>query len=252
MALSTNSASSSNSILAAAYGNEPSKRTLQPYVTGSSVIGVKYQDGVMLACDTLGSYGSSARYHNIQRIEKVGTTSLLAASGEISDFQWLSVLANELHLEDANAEDGHIMSSRELASFLGRVMYNRRSKFNPLWNSLLVAGYEDGKSHLSYVDLLGTTYEEDCIATGFGAYFAMPILREKAKPTMTEQEARQLLEECMLILFYRDCQAHNKIQFATATAQGLKIESATSLKTSWAYEGFKKPTSQMDMVGNAW
>ena len=33
--------------------------------------------------------------------------------------------------------------------------------------------------HYSYVDLIGTAYEENFIATGFGAYLAIPIIREK-------------------------------------------------------------------------
>ncbi len=45
-------------------GVEGSSRehTLRPIVTGSSVVGIKYRDGVMLAADTLGSYGNLARY----------------------------------------------------------------------------------------------------------------------------------------------------------------------------------------------
>ena len=40
---------------------DPMKRTQQPIVTGTSVLGIKYKDGVMLAADTLASYGSLAR-----------------------------------------------------------------------------------------------------------------------------------------------------------------------------------------------
>ncbi len=39
----------------------PFKATTSPIVTGSSVLGIKYRDGVMMAADTLGSYGSMVR-----------------------------------------------------------------------------------------------------------------------------------------------------------------------------------------------
>jgi len=32
------------------------------------------------------------------------------------------------------------MQPQEIYSYLSRVMYNRRSKFDPLWNSLVVGG----------------------------------------------------------------------------------------------------------------
>lgn len=40
-------------------------------VTGTSVLGVKFTGGVILAADMLGSYGSLARFRNISRLMKV-------------------------------------------------------------------------------------------------------------------------------------------------------------------------------------
>lgn len=102
-------------------------------------------------------------------------------------------------------------------------MYQRRNKMNPLWNNLLVGGYKDGKSFLGSVDYIGTAYEDDFLATGFGSYLAIPVLRKKWRPDMEEGEARELLEECLRILFYRDCRALNKIRIAKATADGTLV-----------------------------
>lgn len=93
-------------------------------------------------------------------------------------------------------------------------MYGRRSKMNPLWNSLLVGGFKDGKSFLGYVDLLGTTYSASTLATGYGAYIALPLLRkavEGRETTLTEAEAKDIMETCMKVLFYRDARSLNKV-----------------------------------------
>ena len=45
--------------------SEPLKHTKQPIVTGTSVLAVQYADGIMMAADTLGSYGSLAKYKEI-------------------------------------------------------------------------------------------------------------------------------------------------------------------------------------------
>ncbi len=42
-----------------------------PMVTGTSVLGVKFTGGVIIAADMLGSYGSLARFRNISRLMKV-------------------------------------------------------------------------------------------------------------------------------------------------------------------------------------
>ena len=71
---------------------EPTSHTQQPIVTGTSVLAVKYNGGVMLAADTLASYGSLARYKDVRRLQKVGDNTLVGASGEISDFQSIMTL----------------------------------------------------------------------------------------------------------------------------------------------------------------
>ena len=118
-------------------------------------------------------------------------------------------------------------------------MYGRRNKQNPLWNSLVVAGFKDGERFLGFVDLQGTCYESPTIATGFGGHLAQPLLRKAIEggkqDTMTEAEARKVLEDAMRVLFYRDARSLNKMQFATVNKEGTKISEPISLETEWAF-----------------
>eukprot|EP00954_Amorphochlora_amoebiformis_P001635 128587-Amorphochlora_amoeboformis.AAC.1 len=125
--------------------SHPSTRTTRPIVTGASVLAIKYKDGVMVMSDTLASYGSMARYKSVQRICKVNETTLIGASGEYSDFQYLKDLVEELTDEEFDEDDGASMSPKEIHSYLSRVMYNRRSKIDPLYNFVCVAGFKEGK-----------------------------------------------------------------------------------------------------------
>ena len=56
----------------------------------SSVLAMKYDGGVVIAADTLGSYGSLARFTEIERVLKVNETTVLGAGGDFADFQFLS------------------------------------------------------------------------------------------------------------------------------------------------------------------
>ena len=68
--------------------------------------GIKYADGVMIAADTLASYGSMARYKDIRRVAKFGTSTLIGASGEMSDFQSISKMLDTMVQDDINEDDG--------------------------------------------------------------------------------------------------------------------------------------------------
>ena len=74
----------------------PHKATSSPIVTGSSVLALKYRDGVMMAADTLGSYGSMAKFTDLRRLRAVGKSTLIGASGEYSDFQHIMDLLTEI------------------------------------------------------------------------------------------------------------------------------------------------------------
>jgi len=61
-------------------------------VTGTSVLGIKYKDGVMMAADNLASYGSLARFRDVERLHKVTDFTVLGASGDMSDYQYVQHL----------------------------------------------------------------------------------------------------------------------------------------------------------------
>lgn len=68
---------------------------------------------------------------------------------------------------------------------------------------------------LGYVDLLGTTYSAPSIATGYGAYIAVPLLRaavDGKQDELSEESAKQLLHECMRVLYYRDARSLDKVR----------------------------------------
>eukprot|EP01087_Luapelamoeba_hula_P024068 TRINITY_DN9042_c0_g1_i1.p1 TRINITY_DN9042_c0_g1~~TRINITY_DN9042_c0_g1_i1.p1 ORF type:complete len:274 (-),score=46.62 TRINITY_DN9042_c0_g1_i1:133-954(-) len=211
----------------------PKKRTTDPYVTGTSVLGIKYKDGIMLSADTLGSYGSLARYVSLERMKSVGHFTLIGAAGEYSDFQYLMTQLEELIDRDNAFDDGSKLGPDEIYNYVTRIMYARRNKYDPLWNQLLLGGFRDGKSFLGYIDSVGTSFEDDTLASGYGAHIARPLLRKAFKPDMSEQEARRVIEDCMRVLFYRDARTINKIQVATATKDGLTVSAPYELATQW-------------------
>ncbi|KAI3959649.1 hypothetical protein MKW92_020554 [Papaver armeniacum] len=181
-----------------------------------------------MAADMGGSYGSTLRYKNVERVKPVGKHTLVGASGEISDFQEIMRYLDELILYDNMWDDDNSLGPKEIHNYLTRVMYNRRNKFDPLWNSLVIGGVKNGKKYLGTVSMLGVHFEDDHIATGFGNHLARPILRAEHSNDMSFEDAVKLLEKCMLI--------------SNITEEGVTISQPYSLKTFWGLSAFKDPT----------
>ena len=218
--------------------------TLTPSVTGASVVACKFKTGVVIACDTLGSYGSLARFKDLIRVVRANATTLMAYDGEVSDFQLIQAFLRDIEQEDGFHEDGMIQGPKDTLTHFARVLYQRRSKMNPLWNSLVVGGWDETEQRpfLGTTDMIGTMYEEDVIATGMGMHMALPMLRAGWRPDLTEEEARKLIASAMEVLFYRDCYTINKITFAVVKSDGtLTVEPPVELKTQWSFQAFVKP-----------
>lgn len=56
-----------------------------------------------------------------------------------------------LSTNDYMWDDGNNLGPVEIHNYLNRVMYQRRNKFDPLWNSLVLGGVKNGKKYLGVV-----------------------------------------------------------------------------------------------------
>lgn len=142
--------------------------------------------------------------------------------------------------QDASLADRHNLSADELYNWLTRVLYNRRSRMNPLWLDLVVGGMVTNaqgnrEPFLGHVNFRGRSYETDAIATGFGMHLGLPIMREFTKQqnttkAMAEVEVRKVME----VLFYRDCRSFPKYKVAIADGEaGTSVSDSISVEENW-------------------
>jgi len=205
-------------------------------VTGTSVLGIQFDGGVMICADLLGSYGSMAQFRNLPRVFKVNDGTVFGGSGDYADLQYLKEMIDQKTNNDHCLNDGYQLKPKALFSWCTRVFYQKRSNMDPFWNKIVIAGVQDEKPFLGCVDLLGKAYEGPCIATGFGNYLAVPIMREtleKNNNKITENQARDVLDRCMKLLYYRDGRAYDKYSMAIVTKDGVRVEDCKQLDTNW-------------------
>jgi 20S proteasome subunit beta 7 len=213
----------------------PSPKTMRDFVRGSTVIGFRYDKGMVVAADTRASYGRLAMHNSVGRIFNIGGT-VVGFSGEVSDMQYL-VKRLSLMTEEENRK----IEPKGYHSIIQRILYSARSRLEPLNISVCVAGINTGvdgrhEKILGAVDMLGNFFFSDVICTGISAHIVMPFLREHVEDkedTVTREEATKLAEEAMRLLVYRDCNAYNRIQVACVDGDGVLISEPYSIDTKW-------------------
>ncbi|GAA5866382.1 hypothetical protein JCM3774_006639 [Rhodotorula dairenensis] len=78
-------------------------------------------------------------------------------------------------------------------------------------------------------------------------HLAQPLLRKAlddlgpdGEKSLSETDARKILENAMRVLFYRDARSLNKFQIATVKADGVVIGEPQEAETSWSFaEGLR-------------
>lgn len=215
------------------------KVTTQPMTTGTSVVGTKFDGGVVIAADVLGSYGSLARFRQCTRVLKVNDNIILGAGGDYADYQYLKDIIEQKIIDEDCLDDGFNLKPKSLYCWLTRILYSRRSKLDPFWNNFIVGGLQNDEPFLGSVDKLGTAFEDDVIATGYGAFIALPVMREFMQKKrangqeITKEDAEKLLVNCMEILYYRDARSYPKFDMITITKDGVEVKEKLEIKGNW-------------------
>lgn len=225
-------------------------------VSGTSLLGVVYNEGVLLVGDTILSYGSLAKFTGVSRFHKLGNTTVMGSSGDYGDFQSLCEEFTRVRKVSELEGSGKELNTAEWHSYLGVFMHYFRNKMKPYLNALLVAGYDEStnKPFLGYVDYFGTTYKDVVASTGFGSHMGIPILRKRAREDMTLDEATTLLMDCCRVLWYRDCKASDYIQFVRVTKDGCDFSRCVQLsECKWDYKLWVTPTTELNsMLAASW
>lgn len=80
----------SNNIRSSCYRNLMFVLCLRnPTTTGTSVLALRFNGGVIVAADTLGSYGSMAMFRDCDRVMRVNDSTVLGGGGDYADFQFI-------------------------------------------------------------------------------------------------------------------------------------------------------------------
>ena len=205
--------------------------------SGGSVIAIKYDGGVLLACDTLLNYGSLAKWPNIPRIKIIGSHTAMAATGDYADFQNVTRVLEQHLLEESLAGDGMELTTEELFCYLHRTC-TKRCEFQP---ALPVRGHgsdAQGNATLGLWTIL-TRYGTP-VATGYKAHDE-PAAASGAGPCRTLRETGGGAPEGLPSQFYRECCAINKFQIADVQRQVTISEPFSD--TNWGFEGFSFETA---------
>ncbi|WP_062371593.1 archaeal proteasome endopeptidase complex subunit beta [Thermococcus guaymasensis] len=189
--------------------------------TGTTTVGIKVKEGVVLAADTQASLDHMVETLNIKKVLPITDRIAITTAGSVGDIQ---ALARTLEAQARYYQFtwGRPMTTRAMANLLSNIL--NENKGFPYMVQIIIGGYVD-RPELASVDALGGLVFENYTATGSGSPFAIAIIEDGYREDMSIEEAKELAIRAVRTAGKRDVYTgERKVQVVVITKDGMKEE----------------------------
>lgn len=149
--------------------------------TGTTTIGIKLKDGVILASDQRATMGNLIAHSHVQKVYQLSDNIGMTIAGVVGDAQ-LMVRFMQSEISIYSMKKGAPMSVTAAATLVASVI---RQGF---YLGLIVGGYDRTGGHVFSIDGAGGYIEDNYMSVGSGSSFALGSLEATFKEGMTKEE----------------------------------------------------------------
>jgi proteasome beta subunit len=190
------------------------------FMPGATVVGLSYNEGVLLAAEKRVSFGNFVVNKNIKKTFTVTDHVGAACAGMVADMQVL-VRQVEALAKIRRLETRREVPPNSIAKLMSVIMFERR--YFPLLTQVIVGGINE-KPEIYTLDPLGSVLPDDYAAVGTGAEMALGIMDAEFKPNMSEEKVRELATRAIRGAIQRDTSSGEGIDILYMTRSGHREE----------------------------
>ncbi|HEX7033041.1 MAG TPA: proteasome subunit beta [Nitrososphaera sp.] len=190
------------------------------FMPGATVVGISYNNGVVLAAEKRVSFGNFVVNKNIKKTFSVTDYVGAACAGMVADMQVL-VRQVEALAKIRKLETRREVAPNSVAKLMSVIMFERR--YFPLLTQVIVGGV-NSKPEIYTLDPLGSVLPDEYAAVGTGAEMALGIMDAEFKPNMTEEKAKELAIRAIKSAIQRDAASGDGIDILVISKNGQREE----------------------------
>lgn len=196
----------------------PEGTDLQELKTGTTTVGLRSEDGVLLATDMRASMGHLVSSKAVQKVEQIHPHGALTIAGSVSAAQSLiGNLRAEVSLYQTRR--GKEMSMQALSTITANFL--RSGAF--LIVSPLLGGIDEEGTHVYSFDAIGGVTEEDYAFSGSGSQMALGVLEQEYDESLSIDECEEVALHALQSAMERDVNSGNGVNVARITEEGVDI-----------------------------
>jgi len=154
---------------------------------GTTTVGLKAKDGVVLCADMRASAGYFIANNNTMKIQKIDDHAGMTMAGGVADAQNITDILR-YHANIHRIEKQEPIPIKSLTRLTSLIFHQNRGY--PFIADILVGGYDNNGPALFNIDMFGSVEEKSYVTTGSGSPVAYGLLEEEFREDLTVEEAK--------------------------------------------------------------
>ena len=195
---------------------------------GTTTVGIKASDGVVLCADMRASAGYFIANNNTMKIQKIYDHAGLTLAGGVADAQNLTDILR-YHANVHAVQKNENITIKSLARLCSLVFHQNRGY--PFIADILLGGYDRDGPALFNVDMFGSVEEKSYVTTGSGSPVAYGLLEDEYSDNLKIEDAKVVALRAVKAAIVRNIGTGDGINLATIDKNGFRLLSKEQKKS---------------------
>ena len=187
---------------------------------GTTTVGIKAKDGVILCADMRASAGYFIANNNTMKIQKIDEHAGITMAGGVADAQNITDILR-YHANIHRIEKQEPIPIKSLTRLTSLIFHQNRGY--PFIADILVGGYDNAGPALFNIDMFGSVEEKTYVTTGSGSPVAYGLLEEEYRDDLTVEEAKVIALRAVKAAITRNIGTGDGINVSVIDKDGFRL-----------------------------
>ena len=187
---------------------------------GTTTVGIKAKDGVILCADMRASAGYFIANNNTMKIQKIDEHAGITMAGGVADAQNITDILR-YHANIHRIEKQEPIPIKSLTRLTSLIFHQNRGY--PFIADILVGGYDNAGPALFNIDMFGSVEEKTYVTTGSGSPVAYGVLEEEYRDDLTVEEAKVIALRAVKAAITRNIGTGDGINVSIIDKDGFRL-----------------------------
>ena len=187
---------------------------------GTTTVGIKAKDGVILCADMRASAGYFIANNNTMKIQKIDEHAGMTMAGGVADAQNITdILRYHANLHRIQKQEPILIKS--LTRLTSLIFHQNRGY--PFIADILVGGYDKTGPDLYNIDMFGSVEKKTFVTTGSGSPVAYGLMEEEYHENLSVEEAKIIALRAVKAAITRNIGTGDGINLAILDKDGFRL-----------------------------